>query len=214
MLTGRNAFVLESIIQLLDPENAHPPYIEGLCLQALGRNAEAADPLARFLKREPGHADAWFWRASAISKALERSPEWDEALYERGLCHSQSGDRAAAISDFARVLEQGTPSSHTMEALQMKAGLPESLGESRAAESCAVSARAYVALAEQRYREAIQFFCAALELDAKNAGASFRLAALLIDNGTLEDAEQEMARGLELRPRNAELWSTRGVVLG
>src|SRR5262249_14192449 len=154
--------------------------LQAMALRVLGRPVEAV---------------------SAIDQALERSPEWDDALYERGLCHSQSGDHAAAIGDFDRLLEQGTLSSPSIKALTMKRRSLETLGESAAARSCEATVMAYVALNEQRDDDAMQFLRKALETDHKNANASFRLGALLMEHGTLEEAAEEMARGLELRPR-------------
>ncbi len=150
---------------------------------------------------------------ACIDKSLEHDPAWDEGLYHRGLCHHHLGNHRAAIRDFDQLLEQGTPSRHSIMALRFKAKSLAALGEAAAEESCQVTATAFQAVAEDRLNDALALYRKALELDPNNAAASFRLGALLIEYGTPEEAAEQLAHSLALRPRNAELWSTRGVVL-
>ena len=148
-----------------------------------------------------------------MDNALEQDPGWDETLYHRGLCHHHLGDHPAAIRDFDQLLEQGTPSRHSIPALYFKAKSLAALGDAAAEQSCLTTVMAYTALAEDRFDDALSLFRKALDADPANAAASLRLGALLIEYGTPEDAANQLAESLSLRPRNGDLWSTRGVVL-
>jgi tetratricopeptide (TPR) repeat protein len=226
---GRNAESAEVLARFLELEPGHESawFVRALCLAATGQAESALESCDRAIKLGLNSPQSMLLKGmvlrqlgrpveaiSVLEKTLERMPAWDEALYQLGLCHSECAEHQAAINAFDRVSEQAETSSLSIRALQMKGRSLEALGDSRAAQSCEATMMAYGALAEGRKEDAIQLFRAAMEADPKNAGASFRLGALLMDAGILEDAAKEMARGLELRPGNAPLWLTRGAVLG
>jgi tetratricopeptide (TPR) repeat protein len=225
---GRFAEAAESFGEFLQrqPENGHAWFYRARALTAIGKADQAVDCCEKAITLGFATAESWLQKGITLAqleryrdaipcmdKALEQAQGWDDALYNRGVCHYHLGDHDTAMHDFDCVLEQGTPSIYSIIALDFKEQSLTALGQIAAAESCGITAEAYTALADDRFDDAVQFFREALRRDAKNAAASLRLAAMLVDGDDPGEAAEQLAQALALRPQNVDLWSTRGVVL-
>jgi tetratricopeptide (TPR) repeat protein len=208
------------------PDQSHAWFRHAGCLSILGQSDKALECFEKAIALGLATAETWLQKGGILTlldrfaeaipcfdKALEQKPDLDVALYTRGVCNHHLGQHEDAIRDFDQVLEQGTPSSHSVMALHFKARSLAALGQTNAVHSCEVMEQAYRELAEDHIPQSAELFKKALALDPTNAAASLRVSAFLIEHGSLAAAVDEMARTLVLRPRKAVLWCTRGALL-
>ena len=175
----------------------------GLTHHQHGRLAEARAVYEDILQSAPTHFDALHLlgvltqqqgnaaeAARLIGAALQAHPQNanDAALYNLGLCQSDLGDLAAAVTSFRRALDHG-------------------------AEPLEIHSRLAVALRKLgRMEEALASFDAILALRPKDALTRGNRAVVLQDLGRFAEAMADFNAALALKPDAAVIYANRGIL--
>ncbi len=103
----------------LEPDDPRPLYNKGLYLQDHGRPDEAIETYKELIQVDTGYVEAYYnigyihlvHKDSArkaidwFDKVLNLTPDYHQAIYNRGLCYEKLGKRDSAIQAYRRALE-------------------------------------------------------------------------------------------------------------
>jgi tetratricopeptide (TPR) repeat protein len=254
-----DALTATALARRLDPTNPNVRHLEGVCLEALGRFAEAADTFGSLVRVQSHHIEAWRRRARCLmiineneearfccEKAIALGDATGEVSFVHGCALAQLGQLEEAASSFEESLSVGPSaegarmswinlgscyqqldrysdavvafehalaiSPSDVSAIRGVATSFDAMGRSKAAYSWAATGLA-LELFDTDSGQAVARIVQAIELDSSNWLATRLRGDIHLAVGEHEEAILMYQRVLELRPNDANTWTSLGTEL-
>lgn len=178
---------------------------KGLALDEAGRLEEAAKAYEQGNKVDPGNYDSWHnlgvamfklkrypEAVKAFTQAAANKPSEMEIYWNRAQVYRQTGDYAAALADYTKIMQSGT-SKRTAQEIQVSIGVT------------------YAAM--NQHDRAIASFDEALK-SKDDADVRYQKGNSLAALGNMAGAIEQYDAALKLNPNFADAWNNRGNALG
>jgi tetratricopeptide (TPR) repeat protein len=218
-----------------DPKNFWASFIQGICHDRLGQEAEAIACYSSCISLWPEYPWSYFNRGSVLlrrdaeqaradlDQAVRLDPEQAEPYVNRALAFNALGKHAEAVADLTRALELGAGETRLYflrARIRDKAGDREGAKRDRAEgfKRQPTDERSWIARGvarlEKEPQAALADFREALRVNPRSFGALQNIANVLGDEpGRLQEAVDALTKALEYAPDFVPARSGRGVLL-